>query len=212
MVRFRALAALTTLAVAALLPAAPASAAPVRGPNIAGGDTLGGLGRCIATINLDGRKILAGYCGSVGTQISAGGVVIGTVSAAAFNGTWSIISITNPAVVQLAGIRTGAAVAPVSTAARATIGRSVVKSSPISGVRSGTVTGINQTVNYAQGSISGLDRTSICPSSGEAGAPIFAGTSVLAITWGGSGNCTSGGITYGVPVVPILQAYGLSVY
>lgn len=215
MVRFRVAAVLTAVlaaVAAALLPAVPAHAAPLRGPGIAGADQLGGLGRCIATVNLNGRKILAGWCGSVGTQVSAGGVVIGTVSAASYNGGWSIVSITNSAVIQLDGVRAGGVVAPMSTAVRATVGRSVQKSSPVTGVRSGTVTGINQTVNYAGGYITGLDRTSICPESGEAGSPIYSGTSILAITWGGSGNCTSGGTTYGIPVVPILQAYGLSVY
>lgn len=210
MVRFRVAAVLTALA-AVLLPALPAQAAP-RAPSIAGADTLTGSGRCITAFNLSGRNILTGYCGPIGTSVYSGSTLIGSVAVTPANRSWGIVHLTNPAVVQLGGVRTGGGIGVIDGAVRATIGRAVLKASPISGTRSGTVTGINQTVNYAEGSITGLDRTTLCPSAGEAGAPVFTGTSAVAVTLGGSGNCTSGGTTYAVPVTPILAAYGLSIY
>ena len=211
MVRFRIAVVLAALA-AALLPAPPAAAAPVRAPDVAGGDLLAGSGRCTAAFNLSGRNILTGYCGPVGSAVYLGGVPVGTVSWTTAQQTAGVVHITNPAVGQLAGVRTPGGVAPITGAVRATIGRAVRKSSPVTGLRSGTVTGINQTVNHAGGIVTGLDRTTLCPSAGEAGAPIFADRSAVAVTLGGSGNCSTGGSTYGLPVVPILQGLGLSIY
>ena len=215
MVRFRIAAGLTALA-AVLLPALPAAAAaptPARaGVGVAGGDVLTGSGRCTLAFNVSGRGILTGNCGPVGTPWYAGTVLVGAVSWVAADGTAGLIGITNPAVTQLAGLRSGGQLVPITAAARATVGRAVQKVSPVSGVHSGTVTAVNLTVNYAQGAVYGLDRTTLCPSAGEGGAPIFAGSTALSISTGGSGSCGAGGTTYGRPVVPLLQSLGRSIY
>lgn len=80
------------------------------------------------------------------------------------------------------------------------------------GVRCGTVTGVNLTVNYPEGSVSGLFRSNICSEPGDAGGPAYSGTTALGIIVASSGNCTSGGVTYYQPVVEWLSVYGLSMY
>lgn len=80
------------------------------------------------------------------------------------------------------------------------------------GVRCGTVTGLNQTVNYSTGVIYGLIRTNICAEPGDSGGPLYAASTgtILGILSGGSGNCTSGGTTYYQPIAEVLAAYGLT--
>jgi streptogrisin C len=66
----------------------------------------------------------------------------------------------------------------------------------------------NQTVNYAEGSVSGLTRTNACAEPGDSGGSWLSGQQAQGVTSGGSGNCSSGGTTYFQPVNEILSAYG----
>ena len=86
------------------------------------------------------------------------------------------------------------------------------RSGSTTGVRSGWVTALNATVNYAEGSVSGLIRTTVCAEPGDSGGSLFAGTTALGLTSGGSGNCSSGGTTYFQPVTEALSRYGVSVF
>jgi streptogrisin B len=210
MVRFRVAALLTALVAALAGIASPAAAAPV---TVAGGDVLsGGAYRCTLAYNVTGRGILAGRCGPVGTVWSAGATVVGTTTTV-FAGTGlTLLSITNPAVVQLHGIRNGAALIAITAAAASYVGQSVKVRSSTSGIHSGTVTGINQTVNFPEGSISGLVRSTVCVDAGGVGSPVFSGSSALSIVVGGSGNCTSGATTYSQPVPPLLVQTGRAIY
>jgi hypothetical protein len=79
-------------------------------------------------------------------------------------------------------------------------------------VHSGTVSATNATVNYAEGSVSGLIKTNVCAEGGDSGGSLFDGTKALGLTSGGSGDCTSGGTTYFQPVTEALSVYGVSVY
>ena len=72
--------------------------------------------------------------------------------------------------------------------------------------------GHSSTVNYAEGSVSGLIRTTVCAEPGDSGGSLFAGSTALGLTSGGSGNCSSGGTTYFQPVTEVLSRYGVSVY
>jgi hypothetical protein len=80
------------------------------------------------------------------------------------------------------------------------------------GVHCGTVLALNATVNYAEGTVSGLIQTNICSEPGDSGAPLYDGTILLGLLSGGSGNCASGGISFFQPITEVLSAYGLSVY
>ncbi|HST64031.1 MAG TPA: S1 family peptidase [Mycobacteriales bacterium] len=214
MVRF--LVALAAL-LAVALGAAPAQAAPAaveaRAVTVAGGDTLTNAGgRCTLGFNVTGRGILAGRCGPVGTRWSAGATPVGFVSTVFASTGLTLITIDNPAVVQLHGIRTGATVIAISAAANSFVGQQVKVVSPVSGLHSGVVTALNATITFPEGTITGLVRSTICPDSGGVGAPIFAGTSGLSMVLGGSGNCTSGGTTYSQPITPLLAQTGRAIF
>ncbi|MFJ6214213.1 S1 family peptidase [Streptomyces sp. NPDC092296] len=100
----------------------------------------------------------------------------------------------------------------ITTAGTPSVGQTVYRSGSTTGVHSGTVTALNSTVNYAEGTVSGLIRTTVCAEGGDSGGALYAGTVALGLTSGGSGNCTSGGVTYFQPVTEALNYYGVSVY
>ncbi|TQJ11212.1 streptogrisin A/streptogrisin D [Kribbella jejuensis] len=92
------------------------------------------------------------------------------------------------------------------------IGQLVYRSGATSGLHSGRVTGLNATVNYGDGRVVGLIRTNVCAEPGDSGGPLFYRQYAFGLTSGGSGDCTSGGVTYFQPVVAALNAYGVSIY
>ena len=100
----------------------------------------------------------------------------------------------------------------ITTAGNAFVGQAVRRSGSTTGVHSGSVLAVNATVNYAEGSVFGLIRTNVCAEGGDSGGSLFAGSTALGLTSGGSGNCSSGGITYFQPVTEPLSVYGVSVY
>jgi streptogrisin B len=101
----------------------------------------------------------------------------------------------------------------ITTAANPYVGQRACRSGSTTGVRCGSVTALNQTVNYGGGDVVyGMTRTNICAQPGDSGGPLYAGSTALGLTSGGSGNCTWGGTTFFQPVVEALNAYGMSVY
>ncbi|MDT0310401.1 S1 family peptidase [Streptomyces sp. DSM 44917] len=101
----------------------------------------------------------------------------------------------------------------ITGAANPYVGQPVQRSGSTTGLRSGSVTGLNYTVNYGGGDIvSGLTRTNVCAEPGDSGGPFFSGNTALGLTSGGSGNCSTGGTTFFQPVVEALNAYGVAVY
>ncbi|MFB6618044.1 S1 family peptidase [Streptomyces sp. NPDC085524] len=101
----------------------------------------------------------------------------------------------------------------ITSAVNATVGMSVTRRGSTTGIHSGSVTGLNATVNYGGGDIVyGMIKTNVCAEPGDSGGPLYSGTRAVGLTSGGSGNCSSGGTTYFQPVVEALNAYGVSVY
>ncbi|WP_251054162.1 S1 family peptidase [Streptomyces sp. ISL-66] len=101
----------------------------------------------------------------------------------------------------------------ITSAVNATTGMSVTRRGSTTGTHSGSVTGLNATVNYGGGDIVyGMIKTNVCAEPGDSGGPLYSGTRAVGLTSGGSGNCSSGGTTYFQPVVEALNAYGVSVY
>jgi streptogrisin B len=100
----------------------------------------------------------------------------------------------------------------ITGAANPTVGQSVQRSGSTTGLHGGSVTALNQTVNYGGGDVVyGMIRTNVCAEPGDSGGPLFSGNTALGLTSGGSGNCSSGGVTYFQPVVEALNAYGVTV-
>jgi streptogrisin C len=89
-------------------------------------------------------------------------------------------------------------------------GSSICRSGSTTGMWCGTVLAKNQTVNYPQGTVYGLTQTNVCAEPGDSGGSWLSANQAQGVTSGGSGNCSSGGITYFQPVNPILSAYGLT--
>ncbi|MFZ3496601.1 S1 family peptidase [Streptomyces sp. 5.8] len=100
----------------------------------------------------------------------------------------------------------------ITSAASATVGMSVKRRGYTTGTHSGKVTGLGWTVNYEEGSVSGMIKTNVCAEGGDSGGPLYSGTRAIGLTSGGSGDCTMGGTTFFQPVKEALSRYGVSVY
>ena len=98
----------------------------------------------------------------------------------------------------------------VAGSAQAPVGSSVCRSGSTTGWHCGTIEQHDVTVQYGQGDVVGLTRTTVCAEPGDSGGPYISGDQAQGVTSGGSGNCTVGGTTFFQPVNPILEAYGLS--
>jgi streptogrisin D len=188
-------------------------------PLIAGGDAIYSSGaRCSLGFNVvkDGEPyfLTAGHCGNVGPSWSdsSGGAEIGQVADSRFPGDdFSIVKYTgdiaHPSVVDLYDGSTQA----ITSAADATVGEAVRRSGSTTQVQGGEVTGVNATVNYAEGTVSGLIDTTVCAEPGDSGGSLVAGSTALGLTSGGSGDCTSGGETFFQPVPEALSAEGAEI-
>ncbi|MGH3359308.1 MAG: S1 family peptidase [Nocardioidaceae bacterium] len=100
----------------------------------------------------------------------------------------------------------------ITGAREATVGETVQRSGSTTGLHDGTVSAINASVTYPEGTVDGLIETDVCAEPGDSGGALFSGGDALGLTSGGSGNCSSGGVTYFQPVVEPLSEYGMSVY
>jgi hypothetical protein len=57
----------------------------------------------------------------------------------------------------------------ITQAGGAFVGETVVRSGSTTGVHSGTVQAVNATVNYAEGTVTGLIQTNVCTEGGDSG-------------------------------------------
>jgi streptogrisin D len=184
-------------------------------PLIAGGDALRGGGyRCSLGFNvrISGLDyfLTAGHCTNlVGTWTTPGATTV----ASSFPGDdYGLARYTSNTSRTGDVDRYNGVPQDIVTAGSAYVGQTVQRSGSTSGLHGGIVTGLNQTVRYAQGTVRGLVRTTVCAEPGDSGGPFFAGTVALGLTSGGSGNCTFGGTTFFQPVTEALSRYGASIY
>jgi streptogrisin D len=189
---------------------------------ISGGDAIfGGSSRCSLGFNVrsgSGRQyfVTAGHCTNIASTWYANSShtsLLGPRVVSSFpTNDYGVVrfdsSISRPGNVNLYN----GSFRDITNAANAFVGQSVQRSGSTTRVRSGSVTGLNATVNYPQGTVFGLIRTTVCAEGGDSGGSLFAGSTALGITSGGSGNCTSGGTTFFQPVTEVLNRFGLSVY
>ncbi len=187
---------------------------------ITGGDAVyGGPYRCSLGFNVRSGNaayfLTAGHCtNSASTWTGPGGTPLGTRAGTSFPGNdFGIVRYTNTGVGRPGGVNLyNGTLRDISSAADAYVGQAVLRSGSTTGLRGGTVTGLNATVNYPEGTVSGLIRTTVCAQGGDSGGSLFAGNVALGLTSGGSGNCSSGGTTYFQPVTEALNVYGVQVY
>jgi streptogrisin D len=197
-------------------------AAGVFALTIAGGDAIyGGGSRCSLGFNVrsgSGREyfLTAGHCTNIASTWYANSsrtTLLGPRVVSSFPGNdFGIVrydsSISRPGTVNLYNGSTR----DITGSGNAVVGQSVQRSGSTTGLRSGSVTAVNATVTYPQGTVTGLIRTNVCAQPGDSGGALFAGSTALGLTSGGSGNCTSGGTTFFQPVSEPVGIYGLTVY
>jgi streptogrisin D len=183
---------------------------------ISGGDaiTTGGS-RCSLGFNVRNSAgqqffVTAGHCTNIGTTWSGGGQVLGTRTGTSFPGNdYGIVRYTNTTIAKPGAVGS----LDITRAANPTVGTAACRRGSTTGTRCGSVTGLNATVNYPQGTVTGMIRTNICAQPGDSGGSLYTNAGVaLGLTSGGSGNCTTGGTTFFQPVVEVLNRFGVNVY
>ncbi|WP_030683552.1 S1 family peptidase [Streptomyces sp. NRRL B-1347] len=185
---------------------------------ISGGDaTYADSWRCSLGFNVRSGStyyfLTAGHCtDGAGTwwANSAKTTVLGSTSGSSFPGNdYGIVKYTNNSVTKSGTVGSQ----DITRAADPTVGQNVTRRGSTTGTHTGRVTALNQTVNYGGGDVvSGLIKTTVCAEPGDSGGPLYAGSTALGLTSGGSGNCSSGGTTFFQPVTEALRAYNVSVY
>ncbi|MFF7277049.1 alpha-lytic protease prodomain-containing protein [Streptomyces griseorubiginosus] len=94
----------------------------------------------------------------------------------------------------------------------APVGSSICRSGSTTHWHCGTVLAMNETVNYSQGAVYQMTKTSVCAEPGDSGGSFISGDQAQGVTSGGWGNCSSGGETWFQPVNEILNRYGLTLH
>ncbi|KOV96846.1 protease [Streptomyces sp. NRRL B-1140] len=176
-------------------------------------------GRCSAGFNVtDGESdfiLTAGHCGPDGSVWFAddrGRQQVGTSLKGSFPGDdYSLVKYDagragKGADVVAVGDGKGVRITGV---ADADVGQKVFRSGSTSGLREGEVTALDATVNYPEGTVSGLIETNVCAEPGDSGGPMFADGIALGLTSGGSGDCKAGGTTFFQPVTKALTELGV---
>lgn len=177
-------------------------------------------GRCSAGFNVTRGQtefiLTAGHCGSGGTiwfADNTGGNQLGQTVTSEFpgNGDFSLIRYADGqatpgdnviAIGGGRGVRITASGDPV-------VGEKVFRSGSTSGLHDGEVTALGATVNYPEGTVTGLIQTTVCAEPGDSGGPLFSEGIALGVTSGGSGDCRSGGTTFFQPITAAMSALGV---
>jgi streptogrisin D len=154
--------------------------------------------------------LTAGHCTNIGATWNDGSTTIGTRRATSFpTNDFGIVTYNASYTNHPGSISNGQ---DITSSGNASVGQAVRRTGSTTGTHSGSVTGLNATVNYAQGSVFQMIRTNVCAEPGDSGGPLYANTVALGLTSGGSGNCSSGGTTFFQPVTEPLGVYGVAVY
>ncbi|WP_307129890.1 S1 family peptidase [Streptomyces aurantiacus] len=189
-------------------------------PRLNGADALfAGSGRCSAGFNVTNGQnnfiLTAGHCGPVGTtwfSDQQGTKQIGSTVSNSFPGSdFSLVRYDSTAALggaDIVAVGNGQGIRIVGASDPA-VGQKVFRSGSTTGLQSGQVTGLNATVNYPQGTVTGLIETTVCAEPGDSGGPMFADGLALGVTSGGSGDCKNGGTTFFQPVTKALDSLGV---
>jgi streptogrisin C len=167
-----------------------------------------GAGTCSVGFAVEGGFVTAGHCGGVGTSTTGpDGTVAGSVFPGADMAWVETGSSWNPA--PLVSDHSGGTVT-VTGHEEASVGSEICRSGGTTGWHCGTIEATDQTVRYPEGTVNGLTGTNACAEPGDSGGSWLAGTEAQGVTSGGSGNCSTGGVTFFQPLNPILDEWGLT--
>jgi hypothetical protein len=171
--------------------------------------------RCSIGFSVYGGFVTAGHCGQAGAGVSGWDrSYIGNFQGSSFpdndyawvnvgSGWWTVPVVLGWGTVSDQLVR-GSGEAPV--------GASICRSGSTSHWHCGTVLAKNETVNYSQGAVHQMTKTSVCAEPGDSGGSFISGDQAQGVTSGGWGNCSSGGETWYQPVNEILSRYGLRLH
>ncbi|MFJ8463315.1 S1 family peptidase [Streptomyces swartbergensis] len=188
-------------------------------PFVSGGDAIfAGGSRCSLGFNVtagDGSPafLTAGHCTLGGNEWSdtQGGQPIATVDQSTFpgDGDFALVKYDDPATEAPSEVNTGDQTVQITEAAEATVGQEVFRMGSTTGLADGQVLGLDATVNYPEGTVTGLIQTNVCAEPGDSGGSLFTQDGLaIGLTSGGSGDCTVGGETFFQPVTTALEAVG----
>ncbi|MFG3197570.1 S1 family peptidase [Streptomyces sp. NPDC048208] len=173
-------------------------------------------GRCSAGFNVTNGQsdfiLTAGHCGPTGSIWFADGQgtrqLGATVNSSFPGGDFSLVQYDTGKAGQGADVVAvgGGKGVRITGSADAAVGQRVFRSGSTSGLRDGQVTALDATVNYPEGTVTGLIETNVCAEPGDSGGPMFSEGIALGITSGGNGDCTAGGTTFFQPVTKALTA------
>ncbi|MER5386401.1 S1 family peptidase [Streptomyces sp. NPDC002688] len=171
--------------------------------------------RCSIGFSVYGGFVTAGHCGRPSAGVSGwDGSYIGNFQGSSFpdndyawvnvgSGWWTVPVVLGWGTVSDQLVR-GSREAP--------IGASICRSGSTSHWHCGSVLAKNETVNYSQGAVHQMTKTSVCAEPGDSGGSFISGDQAQGVTSGGWGNCSSGGETWYQPVNEILSRYGLTLH
>ncbi|WP_031003480.1 S1 family peptidase [Streptomyces sp. NRRL F-5727] len=171
--------------------------------------------RCSIGFSVHGGFVTAGHCGRAGASVRGwDGSAMGTFQGSSFPGDdYAYVSIhsgwwTVPVVLGWGTIPDQL----VRGSAEAPVGASICRSGSTTHWHCGTVLAKNETVNYSQGAVYQMTKTSVCAEGGDSGGSFLSGDQAQGVTSGGWGNCSTGGQTWFQPVNEILNRYGLRLH
>ncbi|WP_158886808.1 S1 family peptidase [Amycolatopsis anabasis] len=187
-----------------------ANAPRVLAGDIVGGDAyhIGGTSRCSVGFSVADGFVSAGHCGQPGDSVEGDGYS-GQFEGSEFpgGGDYSYVKADGNPTPKVNGY--GNPDVTVAGSDEAGVGASVCRSGSTSGWHCGTIQATDQTVNYPEGTVTGLTQTNACAEPGDSGGSWVSGSQAQGVTSGGSGDCSSGGETFFQPVNEILSAYSL---
>ncbi|MFI7487564.1 S1 family peptidase [Micromonospora echinaurantiaca] len=182
--------------------------------DVRGGDAylINNAGRCSVGFSVVGGFVTAGHCGRPGDRTTGSNrVAQGTFRASSFPGDdWAFVEVNGDWTPQGVVNDFNGGTVPVAGAQEAPIGASICRSGSTTGTRCGVIQARNATVNYPEGTVTGLTRTNVCAEPGDSGGAWLSGDQAQGVTSGGSGDCTRGGVTFFQPVNEILAANRLT--
>ncbi|MEV6172483.1 S1 family peptidase [Streptomyces sp. NPDC051954] len=171
--------------------------------------------RCSIGFSVHGGFVTAGHCSGAGAGVNGwDGSYIGNFQGSSFpdndyawvnvgSGWWTVPVVLGWGTVPDQLVR-GSSVAPV--------GSSICRSGSTTHWHCGTVLAMNETVNYSQGAVHQMTKTSVCAEPGDSGGSFISGDQAQGVTSGGWGNCSGGGETWFQPINEILNRYGLTLH
>ncbi|MEV4876617.1 S1 family peptidase [Streptomyces cyaneofuscatus] len=171
--------------------------------------------RCSIGFSVHGGFVTAGHCGGTGQQVRGwDNSYIGNFQGSSFpgddyawvnvgSGWWTVPVVLGWGTVSDQLVR-GSNEAP--------IGASICRSGSTTRWHCGRVLAKNETVNYSQGAVHQMTKTSVCAEGGDSGGSFISGDQAQGVTSGGWGNCSSGGETWYQPINEILNRYGLRLH